>query len=220
MRYAKGAGNPDLQLEAIRYLGARRVGTTGSQLREIYESTTDTRVKLAVIDAFRSGGDKTALLQMYVDKKAPVAVRKSIVSRLGGLANADDVLALYRQETDTELKLQLLSVLGVKLGTVQLAQIARSDVDKAVRTRAVWALAGQRNEATTAALVELYDGQPDREVRRAVIEVLSSHGSAEALVTLAKRETDVELKRDLVRRLSAMAPKSKAAADYLMEQLR
>ena len=36
----------------------------------------------------------------------------------------------------------------------------------------------------------------------------------------ARKETDMELKRDLVRRISDMAPKNKVAADYLMEVLK
>ncbi len=41
MRYAKGAGNPDLQVEAIRYLASRRdKQTTSADLRSIYESST------------------------------------------------------------------------------------------------------------------------------------------------------------------------------------
>lgn len=220
MRYATGGGNPDLQFEAVRYLGARRGGATSPQLREIYESTSDARVKLAVIDAFRSTGDKAMLVSLYGDKRETVAVRKSIVSRLGGLVDADDVLALYRQETDPDLKMQLLAVLGAKLGAAQLAQIARTDTNTSVRVRAVRSLGNQRNETAAAVLLEVYDARPEREVRRAVIDVFAGQGNADALVTLARKETDLELKRDLVRQLSSMASKSKAAADYLMEQLR
>jgi hypothetical protein len=50
-----------------------------------------------------------------------------------------------------------------------------------------------------------------------VISALSSQNNAEALVAIARKETSLDLKRDLVRRLSDMAPRSKVAADYLME---
>jgi hypothetical protein len=220
MRYARGAGNPDLQVEAIQYLGARRSGATGTELREIYASTTDTRIKVAIIDLFRTSGNKVMLFQLYNDKSEPASVRTAIVSRLGGLVTADDVLALYRQETDPDLKMQLLSVLGLKLGVPQLSQIAQSEPNSAVRVRAIRALAGQRTEAASTALIGLYDSQPAPDVRRAVIDVFAGQKNAEALVALAKKESDLDLKRHLVRQLSGMAPTSKAAADYLMEQLK
>ena len=39
----------------------------------------------------------------------------------------------------------------------------------------------------------------------------------DALVALARKETTLPLKTEIVRRLSDLAPKSKVAADYLME---
>jgi hypothetical protein len=72
----------------------------------------------------------------------------------------------------------------------------------------------------TQALVGLYGTEQDKDVRRAVIQSLMSQNNADTLVALAKKETDLDLKRELVRRLSDMAPNSKAAADFLMEQLK
>ena len=50
-----------------------------------------------------------------------------------------------------------------------------------------------------------------------MISALASQNNAEGLVAVAKKETSLDLKRDIVAKLSEMAPKSKAAADYLME---
>jgi len=221
MRYAKGGGNPDLQVEAIRYLASRRDSkSTPAELREIYDGTQDVNVKMATIDAYRTWGDKAALVRIAGEKSATADVRRSAISRLNGLADIQDVMTLYQQEPDATLRGQLVTVLASMNATDQLVTIAKTDKDPGVRTRAVRMLGNQHNDKTTQALVSLYSTEQDKEFRRAVIQSLMSQNNAEALVALAKKETDLDLKRELVRRLSDMSPHSKAAADYMIEQLK
>jgi HEAT repeat protein len=221
MRYAKGGGNPDLQVESIRYLASRRDSkTTPAELRSIYDSTQDANVKMAVIDAYRMWGDKTALVRISGEKGATVDLRRSAITRLGGLADVQDVMGLFQQETDPALRQQLVSVLASMSAVDQLTTIAKTDKDTSVRVRAIRVLGSQRNDRTAQTLVGLYGSEQDKDVRRAVIQSLMGQSNADALVSLARKETDPDLKRDLVRRLAEMAPTSKAAADYLVEQLK
>jgi HEAT repeat protein len=221
MRYAKGGGNPDLQVEAIRYLASRKDSkTTPTELREIFDSSSDVNVKMAVVDAYRTWGDKAALVRIGGDRGASPDLRRSAISRLAGLAEPGDLMTLYSQEPEADVRIQVVSALS-QLGAVdQLTTIAKTDKDQNVRIRAVRGLGSQRNERMTQALVGLYGGEQDKNVRRAVIQSLMSQNNAETLVALAKKETDLELKRELVRRLSDMAPNSKVAADFLMDQLK
>ena len=54
-----------------------------------------------------------------------------------------------------------------------------------------------------------------------MISALGNQNNAEGLVAIARKETkDLELKREIVRRLAEMAPTSKVAADYLMEVIK
>ena len=63
LRYAKGGGSPELQVEAIRNLVSRRDGQTSeTELREIYESTQDPTIRRAVIEAYGNAGNKAALV--------------------------------------------------------------------------------------------------------------------------------------------------------------
>ena len=66
LSYAKGKGNPELQREAITYLGARNAKqpTKSSELIDIYNSTQDFDVRMSVISAFRNAGDKTSLINI------------------------------------------------------------------------------------------------------------------------------------------------------------
>src|SRR5262249_34995335 len=69
-----GLGNPDLQLKAISYLGARR-GRSGQAdntqlLWEIYSNSNDAQVKRALLNAFISARDKDHLLQVLRTEKS------------------------------------------------------------------------------------------------------------------------------------------------------
>ena len=50
-----------------------------------------------------------------------------------------------------------------------------------------------------------------------MVQALFVQGNAESLVAIARKETDLEARKDLVQKLSLM--KSKVATDYLMEIL-
>jgi len=62
---ARGAGNPDMQLRAISYLGEKRKEGRGAQvLAEIYASSSDVNVKHAILMSFGNNRDKDRLLQI------------------------------------------------------------------------------------------------------------------------------------------------------------
>jgi HEAT repeat protein len=102
--------------------------------------------------------------------------------------------------------------------TDQLMQIAKTDKDASLRRRAIQGLGNQK--ANSAMLIDLYGSEADQNVKMSIIDSLSSQGNADALVALARKETALDLKRQIVQRLSDMAPKNKAAADYMMEVLK
>src|SRR4029078_4649144 len=62
--YAKGGGNPDLQLEAIRYLVSKRTPNTTADLMSIYDSTQDIGVRTAVVNALANAGDRAGLMRV------------------------------------------------------------------------------------------------------------------------------------------------------------
>jgi HEAT repeat protein len=216
--YAKGAGNPDVQIEAIRYIATSRDRqATSAELRQIYESTQDVNVRMAVINAYRSSGDRRSLVSVAGATDTPVAIRSTAISGLSTVGGPQDLFALYQKETSKELKLQLVSALGSMQALEQLNQVIRTEKDPEVRRSAVRALGRLQTEKTGAMLVDMYGSETDLDTRRAVISALTAQHNAEALVAIARKETSLELKRDIVKRLSDLAPKSKVAADFLME---
>ena len=218
LNYAKGAGNPDLQLEAIRYLAANHdKQTTSTELMDIYAKTQSQDVKLAVIRALQSARANVALSNIVSSNTTPVAVRQQALSGLSGQINPDELWALYQKESSKDLKMQMISLFGSMEAVDHLNRIVTSEKDLELRRRAVRSLGNRKSEKTGQMLVNMYAGEQDLETRRTIINSLASQNNAEGLVAIARKETTLDLKKDIVRRLSDMAPKSKVAADYLME---
>jgi HEAT repeat protein len=216
--YAKGSGNPDLQLEAIRYIAANsNKQTTGAELMQIYQSSSDTDVKLAVIGALRSSGDRSNLFTIASDNSFPTVVRTSALNGLSGILGPAEVWTLYEKETNKDLKLQMVSLFGSMQALDQLSRIVKTEKDPEVRRRAVRSLGNMKSDKTGQMLVDVYTADQDVETRKAVIAGLATQNNAEGLVAIARKESSLALKTEIVRKLSDMAPKSKVAADYLME---
>jgi len=221
LRYAKGGGNPDLQYEAIRYIASRREGqTTAKDLQDIYNSTTDTRIRMAIINAFQSSQNKQALVNIAGSTSNNVEVRRAAVNGLSNLAAPQELWALYQKETDNELKMQMISVFSSMGATDQLEQIVKTEKDPAVRARAIRSLGNQKSERTGQTLVAIYSSDQDVNVRNAVITALGNQNNAEGLVGIARKEQNTELKLKIVNRLAEMARTSKVAADYLAELIK
>ena len=216
--YAKGGGNPDLQLEAIRYLAANRDNkTTSTELMQIYSTTPSTEVKLAVIRALQSSGANSALTTIMNSNNSPVVVRQQALSGLSGQINPDELWSLYQKETNKELKMSMVSLFGSMDAADHLNRIVTTEKDPEIRRRAVRSLGNRKAEKSGQMLVNMYAGEQDLETRRTIISALSTQNNAEGLVAIARKETTLDLKKEIVRKLSDMAPKSKVAADYLME---
>jgi tetratricopeptide (TPR) repeat protein len=78
---AKGSSEPDLQLEALRYLGMLGGAEDKKLLSDIYAASKDRDVKMKVVDALFIAGDARALIDM-ARKETDPEMRKRIVERL------------------------------------------------------------------------------------------------------------------------------------------
>jgi len=218
LTYAKGGGNRDLQLEAIRYLATNSdKQTTAADLMQIYQSTQDTDVRLAVIGALRSSGNGASLVSIASSNQNPVVIRSSALNGLSGLLGPTELWTLYEKETNKDLRMQILSVFGSMQATEQLTRAIRGEKDQDIVRRAIRSLGNQPASKTGQLLVDLYASEQDQETRKAIINALANQSNAEGLVAIARKESSLPLKTSIVRQLSEMAPKSKVAADYLME---
>jgi hypothetical protein len=73
------------------------------------------------------------------------------------------------------------------------------------------------NEKAGETLAAMYGTEKDPAVRKEILRSFFVQGNAKALVEVARKETDPDLKIFAVRQLSTM--RSKEATDYLVELL-
>jgi HEAT repeat protein/TolA-binding protein len=220
VNYAKGSGNPDLQIEAIRYLSARKQQTTANELQDIYNSTQDVDVRRAVLDGFANSGNKVALVKFASDPS--VDTRRIALNNLGNanLLTPQELMGFYQKEENKDLRMSIVRSLGSMQALDQLAQVIKTEKDPAVRQQAIRSLGNIKADRTGQTLVDLYSADQDRDSRRAVLSALSNQNNAEALVAIARKETNGDMKLEIFRKIADLAPKNKAAMDYLMEQIK
>ena len=210
-------GNPDLQRRAIDYLGMNGTVENRIVLAEVYRSSPDVDVKRRVLRAYMVAGDRARVLEAATAERND-DLRGEAVRQLGVMSAHDELWQLYQKESSVPVKRQILQALFVGGNATRLIELAKTEPNAELRRTAVRNLGLMRTAATGPALVEIYTSQKEAEVRNAAVQGLFVQNNAEALVTLARRETDPVMKKELVQRLSLMS-KSKVAMDYLMEVL-
>jgi HEAT repeat protein len=217
-RLAKDGARPDVQSKAIQYLGVHGGAENRALLEEVYQSTADVGVKKRVLQAWMVSGQKDRILAAVNGEKDP-DLRGNAIQMLGVMGAQDELSKLYAQEPTKEAKKRILQAMFVGGRADPLIQLAKGERDPELRATAIRNLGLMNSTATGATLVEMYNSDRDPAVRKAVVEGLFLQANAEALVSLARKETDADMKHTIVKRLSLMG-QSKAAMDYLMEVLK
>jgi HEAT repeat protein len=122
---------------------------------------------------------------------------------------------VYGASSDAAVKRAVLRGFMAAGAADRLVQAARTEGDPALRGEAVRLLGATKVEP--GILEAMYGSEQDSGVRRQILNALAMKGDARALIGLARKETDPQLRKAIVERLSTM--KAKEAADYMMEIL-
>jgi HEAT repeat protein len=213
---AKGNGNPDLQARAVRYLAIHGGRESRAALADIYNATSDVDMKKQILRAFMQGGEKDRLVTA-AQSEQNAELRATAVQQLGNMGAHDELWALYQKESSLDVKKQIIRALFTGGSLTRLTELARSERDPELRLLAVRNLGVMGSKRTGDILVEIYNADKDPTIRKAVISGLFQSNNAEALVALARKESDPVMKKDMVSKLSNMH--SKVATDYLIELL-
>ena len=213
---AKDNSNPDLQKRAIRYLGMNGSGHGRAALKEIYGSAASVEVKKAVFQGWMMSGDKESVLSVAKQEKSP-ELRKEAIRYLGIMGGRSEMRELYKQSDDTPTKLSLLQAMGIGGDVQGMAEFAQNDKDPKVRRRAVRNLGIFGGSEGRNTLVTIYNSQGDMETKKEVINALFLNGAAKQMVDLARKETNPELRKAWIQKLSLMS--SPEITEYMMEVL-
>jgi hypothetical protein len=145
------------------------------------------------------------------------------LAAMGGRESWDTLADAYRHSADVELKKAILEGLASAGAHDQVAALVQSESNPellSAAVRSLMAVGGRKGDEAGVAddrLVALYGEKAEPRVRREIVSVLADRGNAHALVTVARKEKDADLKKQIVQRLSQM--KDKEATDYLLEIL-
>jgi tetratricopeptide (TPR) repeat protein len=214
---AKGNANPDLQLRAIRYIGIMGGQDNRQILSDVYRSSNDAAVKRAILRSFMTAGDKDRLFTA-AKSETDASVRSEAIRQLGVMHAGSELAQLYASESSVEIKKSILQSMFVGGDSDKLIELAKTEKDPELRKTAIRNLGLMKRAGTSEALSAIYASDASIDVKKAVINAYFIQGNATGLVTLARAEKNVELKKDIVSKLSNM--KSKEASDYLMELLK
>ena len=213
---ARGNGNPDLQAKALTYLGALGGAETRQTLLEVYKATNNVDVKRSIIRAFTQSGDRDRLLDVARTEPA-TELRAEAVQQLGILGAHDELWQLYQKEASNDVKRRIIETMFVSRNQDKLIQLLKTESDQELRRSVVRNLGMMPSQQSIDALVAVFAADKDETVRRAVLDGLFSQRNAKALIDLARKETDPQMKRQIVGRLSNL--KLPEVTEYFMELL-
>ena len=128
MQYAKGGGNPDVQLRALEYLATFRTDDSIQTLSDAYVSSNDAAVKRAVLRGLMMGQAKDRLLQIAKSEKDP-SLRREAIQYLGTMQADTELVAMYKAESDKEVKRTILGSLLAHQAAKQLVELAKAERD-------------------------------------------------------------------------------------------
>jgi len=168
----------------------------------------------AVFLLAQSGNRVAQDIVVDVAKRGPQPVRVAAVrelGRFGGPEVSQELMDVYVTAAPP-VKQQVVESLGERADAKALLKIAQSENDLKVRRLAIVFLgrAGARD-----VLRVMYENAP-AEMRRAVIQGLFSAHDEEGLIRIADRETDQELRQEVITRLRLLGtPKARAYVEKL-----
>jgi hypothetical protein len=215
-RIARGSSNPELQKKALRNIALFGSAKNHQVLSDIYASSSDVEVKREILRGFMVSGDKERLATAAKSEKAP-ELRREAIQQLGVMGDHKTLSELYVSESDHRVKEQILQGLFVGGAVDKLIELSRTERDPELQKKAINNLGLTGAPKAGEALIAMYHSSSDRGVKGAVLNALFLQNNGKALVDIARRESNPELKKEAVQKLSLTH--TKEGSDYLMELL-
>jgi HEAT repeat protein len=216
MGLAKANNQPDLQKRAIRNMGMNGNPRNRAVLKEIYNSATDMSVKKSVFQAWLMCGCKDDVASLAKTEKNP-ELRREAIRYLGMMGGRAELLDFYKNSPDVETRKEAVGAMLMCGCSHELAEIVQTEKDPEVLDKSINTLGLVGGVESLAALTKVYNSQADLATKKKVINALFLHCSGKEMVALAKKETNPQLKRSVIEKMSLMnAPE---ISDYMMEIL-
>jgi HEAT repeat protein len=211
-----GDASPRLKSEAIRMIAAGGRPESLDRLLPLYRSSTDAAVRRGVLDAFLIG-DRADLMLQVAQGDGDARSRRDAIQKLGAMGRDEELARLYPSLTEPKERRYVMQALGVAGAHARLIELARGETDVRTRAEAVRAIGISGGKDAPATLLEFYAADQPEDVRKAVIDALMIAGDTAKLVQLYRAETDPDLRRTLLQRITSSDPD--AALDLIDKAL-
>ena len=215
-RIARDGSRPELQARALRNLGILGGENSRKVLADVYASTNDRRVKKSILKSYMISGDRARLLAIAKTEADP-ELRADAVQQLGVSGARNELADLYTTESSVDVRKKIIQAMFIGGNAEKLAELARGEKNPELRVTAIKNLGLLGGEKTGQFLVSMYESDTNPDVRKAVINGLFLQSNAGALVNLARKERDAQMKKQIISKLSLI--NSRESTDYLLEIL-
>ena len=169
-------------------------------LAELYASSNDANVKRAVLHSFMVSGDRDHLLQAAKSEKNP-DLRMEAIHQLGISGGQTELWQLYQAEPSVEVKETILHSMFIGGNSDKLLEVARGEKDARLRKAAIHSLGLMGGSKRERRWSPMYGSESDPALRGEIVNALFIQGNAKAMVDLARKETNPEMKKMIVSKL-------------------
>jgi HEAT repeat protein len=212
---ARGNSNPDMQKQAVRYLGLSGSAANRQLLYDMYSSAASVEVKKEILHAFMLSGDKTHVVNAARNEKNS-KLRGAAIHTLGIMGGRAELAQMYGTESDRDVKEEIIQALFISGDAAKIGELARGEKDPQLRKEAIQKL-GLMGGNTAPTLLQIYANDNDADVKEAVISAFFLQGNARALIDLSKKETNKQLRKEALQKLSLM--NDPEALEYMLQIL-
>jgi HEAT repeat protein len=211
---AKGGSNPDLQLRALRNLAMAGTKNAAPDIASIYSASHNQAIKKQALNSLFMAKASDELYNIARNEQ-DAGLRDEAVRNLSLLHQTDKLSQLYQAGIAKKSVLESMFLAGEPQ---RLLEIIRTEKDPQLRASAIRSLGLMHSSQAGDGLIALYPSEQDLGVKKQIVEALWLQRNAKALVDIARKESNVEMKKEIVQKL--MMLHSKEANDYMMELLK
>lgn len=214
---ASGGSNPALQIKAIHMMGMMGDKSSRKALTELYRSSPNIQVKGAILESFMQSGSRDFLLSAVKSETNP-QLREEAIGQIALTGGREELWQLYGASRSTEEKKEILQSMFLSGDSSRLTEVARNGSDPQLRVAAIRSLGLMGSNGRSDVLVSIFENDKDRDVREAALNALFIRRDAKALIALARREKDPQVKKEIISRLGLIH--SPEVTDYMTEILK
>src|SRR5438128_1469964 len=155
-------------MEAIQSLGLFGERESRQALADIYSSSSDAKVKRAILRSFMIADERDRLLATAREEK-DIDLRSETINQLGVMGAHAELWDLYQKESSHNIKKKILQTMFVGGNVDKLAELARTEKDLELRRAAVRNLGLMGSQRTAEILISVYTNDKELSIRKEVL---------------------------------------------------